>query len=136
MIDGIHTEPFGLTTMTKGPIYMRLENNMRNRAEEHKMEYKLGCGIREFMRCIEKQFRVGMCWRNYGVKWELDHIIPVSYVFKDEFLKLNAEKQKVVKQKIVHYSNIQPLFNSENAKKRPNITKKAQRMLQNNLNLQ
>ena len=61
MMDGIHTEPFGLTTMTKRPLYIRLENNMRNRAEEHKIEYKLGCDIREFTRYIEKQFRIGMC---------------------------------------------------------------------------
>ena len=108
---------------------MRLENNMRNRAEEHKIEYKLGCDIHEFMKYIEKQFRVGMCWRNYGVKWELDHIIPVSYIFKDEFKKMSEERQKAIKQKICHYSNIQPLFNSENAKKRANITKEAQRIL-------
>ena len=85
---------------------------MKQRAESHNIEYKLGCSVDEFMDYVKKKLRVGICWRNYGVKWELDHIIPVCYVFKDEFLKLNAEKQKVVKQKIVHYSNIQPLFDS------------------------
>jgi hypothetical protein len=71
-----------------------------------------------------------MCWRNYGVKWELDHIIPVSYVLKEEFKVKSQDEQQKIKQKIVHYTNIQPLFNAENAKKRDNLTAEAILMLE------
>ena len=81
------------------------------------------------MKHLEKQFRIGMCWKNYGVKWELDHIIPVSYVLKDEFKTLGEEKKLVVKGKICHFSNIQPLFNHENAKKRDHLTAEARQIL-------
>jgi hypothetical protein len=101
----------------------------KTRAEAHGIQYKLGCDMNSFMRYISDRFRIGMCWKNYGVKWELDHIIPVSYVLKDEFKKLVKNKQEYVKQKITHYTNIQPLFNAENAKKRANIVDKAKRML-------
>ena len=58
MLNGVETEPYGLQIKYKNPIHIRLENNMRCRAEEHKIEYYLGCDIHEFMKYIEKQFRV------------------------------------------------------------------------------
>ena len=129
MKNGIQTEPYGLRTVVKRPIHVRLESNMRTRAEEHKIEFHLGCEIDEFMWYISSKFRVGMCWRNYGVKWELDHIIPVSFVFRDEFKKMTAERQTEVKQKICHWTNIQPLFNCENAKKRASVGEEARLLL-------
>ena len=66
MLNGVETEPYGIQTKYKKPIHIRLENNMRYRAEEHKIEYYLACDIHEFMKYMEKQFRVGMCWRNYS----------------------------------------------------------------------
>ena len=59
------------------------------------------------------------------MKWELDHIIPVSYVLKEEFQIKTQDEQQKIKQQIVHYTNIQPLFNAENAKKRDDLTAEA-----------
>jgi hypothetical protein len=82
------------------------------------------------MKHLENKFKIGMCWKNYGDKWELDHIIPVSYVKHEEFKQLTRQKQEKVKKIICHYTNIQPLFNNENAKKRDEITEEAKRMLE------
>lgn len=37
----------------------------------------------KFKAHIERQFRHGMSWDNYGKKWHIDHIIPVSKFIKD-----------------------------------------------------
>lgn len=46
-----------------------------------------------------------MNWENYG-EWHLDHIIPISYAKTiEDIYKLN------------HYTNLQPLWASENLSK-------------------
>lgn len=58
--------------------------------------------VREY---ISSMFVEGMSWDNHG-EWEIDHIIPVSSAKTyDEFCKLN------------HYSNLQPLWMSDNRSK-------------------
>ena len=54
---------------------------------------------------IERQFKEGMSWSNFG-EWHIDHIIPLaSGNNKDEWSKLN------------HYKNLQPLWAIENLQK-------------------
>jgi len=56
---------------------------------------------------IEKQFRDGMTWDNYGFRgWHIDHIIPLS--------SANTEEEVY---KLCHYTNLQPLWANENYKK-------------------
>jgi hypothetical protein len=38
----------------------------------------VGCSIEFLKQWLESQFRRGMTWDNYGDKWHIDHIIPVS----------------------------------------------------------
>lgn len=68
----------------------------------------LGCSPLEWKDYLEKLFSQGMNWENYGVLWEVDHIIPVSH-----FNLNDLEEQK----KAFHYSNTQPLSCAENKRK-------------------
>lgn len=73
----------------------------------------LGCDINFFISFIEKQFLPGMTWENYGVYgWHLDHIIPCNW-----FDLSKIEDQK----KCFHYTNIQPMWGSENTSKQDKI---------------
>jgi hypothetical protein len=70
-----------------------------------------GAGLKEH---LEKQFKPGMTWENYGVfGWHVDHIKPcASFDFSD----LEQLKQ------CFHYSNLQPLWAEENVRKGASIT--------------
>ena len=78
------------------------------------MEY-LGCSMVEFVKHIEKQFKDGMTWDNYGRSsgggdnkhWEIDHIIPINY----EKPSLEDVKERLV------YTNCQPMWAEENRSK-------------------
>jgi len=58
---------------------------------------------------IERQFIKGMSWGNYG-EWHIDHIIPLSSA---------NTKQEI--EKLIHYSNLQPLWAEENLSKNDRI---------------
>lgn len=88
----------------------------RNRVREVlRGEYKsartlelLGCSFEESRRHIEKQFRPGMTWENYGPVWHIDHVRPcASFDLSDP----------VQQRECFHYSNLQPLFAQENREK-------------------
>lgn len=69
----------------------------------------LGCSIQNAKEHIEKQFKEGMSWENYGHKtWHIDHIIPCA-----SFDLTDPEQQK----KCFHYTNLQPLWSYENLSK-------------------
>lgn len=65
----------------------------------------VGCDI-DFLKIhIEKQFAKGMTWENRA-KWHIDHIVPMSTAKSvDEIVKLS------------HYTNLRPLWASDNIKK-------------------
>jgi len=82
----------------------------------------IGCSKEELRSHLEKQFyshpRTGevMTWKNHAKNgWHVDHIMPMAS-FKNEDLN-NIEVQK----KIMHYTNLQPMWAEENIKKRDNI---------------
>jgi hypothetical protein len=51
---------------------------------------------------MESLFKEGMTWDNHG-EWHIDHIIPISSgKTEDEVVKL------------CHYTNLQPLWKTEN----------------------
>lgn len=99
----------------KEDIHFKLAHNLRSRLYNAiKRNQKigsaiddLGCSILELKIYIESKFTEGMTWDNYG-EWELDHIIALSTVDltnKEQFLKVN------------NYSNLQPLWKSQNRQK-------------------
>ena len=66
----------------------------------------IGCSIEQLMEHIQKQFKPGMAWNNYGKGgWHIDHIKPCA-----KFNLLDPEEQK----KCFHFTNLQPLWALEN----------------------
>lgn len=73
------------------------------------VEDSLGCTLAEFRAHMEKQFKPGMMWENHGRSgWHIDHIIPLKS------FDLTNRKEYL---KACHYSNLQPLWASDNIKK-------------------
>lgn len=69
----------------------------------------LGCTIPELKFYLEGNFKDGMTWENYGRKgWVIDHAIPLA------FFDLTDREQFL---KACHYTNLQPLWATENNKK-------------------
>jgi hypothetical protein len=68
----------------------------------------LGCNINTWITHLESQFKSDMTWNNWGDKWQIDHIIPIS------LFDLTKKDQQ---QKAFHYKNTQPLYTIENQKK-------------------
>tara|TARA_Y100000294_G_C8488599_1_gene309814 strand:- start:63 stop:929 length:867 start_codon:yes stop_codon:yes gene_type:complete len=78
----------------------------------------VGCSKEFCRKHIEKQFYPhpltgkNMSWNNHGkYGWHIDHIIPFATIKDDELGNIEVQK------KIMHYSNLQPLWAKENLKK-------------------
>lgn len=83
----------------------------------------LGISIEEFKVYLESKFyknerNQSMAWDNYG-EWEIDHILPLS-----SFNLSDKDQQKAA----CHYTNLQPLWKSENRSKSNIIGQKPNRV--------
>lgn len=101
----------------KEDLNYRLLNYLRNRIRTAMLycnkslptKKLIGCSIQLFRKHLEKQFKEGMNWNNYGRKgWHIDHILPCC-----SFDLSKEEEQR----KCFHYSNLQPLWAIENMQK-------------------
>lgn len=79
----------------------------KNADKYNKFYNYLGCSKEEFILYFQAKFKEGMTWENHG-EWHIDHIKPCSL-----FNLLNEDEQK----KCFHYTNLQPLWASENLSK-------------------
>jgi hypothetical protein len=94
---------FRLCSRFRSYLYLHLKNSKKS---DHALEL-LGCSIRFLKTYLEKQFKPGMSWDNYG-KWHIDHVKPCA-----KFDLSKTEEQK----KCFHYTNLQPLWAKENLSK-------------------
>lgn len=73
------------------------------------VEEALGCSREEFIIYIESKFKEGMSWNNYGKNgWEIDHIKPLI-AFDWSIVSSISEAN--------HYTNLQPMWLSDNRSK-------------------
>jgi hypothetical protein len=79
----------------------------KNADKYNKFYNYLGCNKQDFILYFQAKFKEGMTWENHG-EWHIDHIKPCSL-----FNLLNEDEQK----KCFHYTNLQPLWASENLSK-------------------
>lgn len=70
----------------------------------------LGCSLQKLKEYLEELFLEGMGWKNYG-RWHVDHIVPC----KKFNLSIPEEQNKCF-----HYTNLQPLWKTDNLKKAAN----------------
>lgn len=96
------------------PLF-RLASNMRRRLnyafsvggweKSTKTAEIIGCDWATLLEHLESQFAPGMTWENMG-EWEVDHITPYATAKTEE---------DVIR--LSHYTNLQPLWKSENRQK-------------------
>ena len=84
--------------------FTRCKNKKNKRTEEI-----LGCDIFLFRDYIKSKFKEGMTLENYG-DWQIDHIMPLATAKTEE---------DVIR--LCHYTNLQPLWASENREKSDKI---------------
>lgn len=72
--------------------------------DTHFAEY-IGCTLEQLESHIESKFKDGMTWENKS-DWAIDHIVPLAAAQTEEQLY-----------KLCHYTNLQPLWSVDNAKK-------------------
>jgi hypothetical protein len=67
-----------------------------------------GCTFGELRTHIEKQFKRGMTWQNYGTLWHIDHIIPCAA------FDLSRKEEQA---RCFNYLNLRPLEAATNRSK-------------------
>jgi hypothetical protein len=80
--------------------------NSKNITKDNKTLELIGCDTQYLKLHIEKQFLAGMSWENYGLDiWHIDHIKPLS---------LAKNMDDIKRLKLMHYTNLQPLWAKDN----------------------
>jgi hypothetical protein len=93
----------------------RLRLALRGAVKAGRTKDLLGIDREGFKKHIESLFKSGMSWDNYG-QWHIDHIRPCA-----SFDLTDPEQQR----QCFHYTNLQPLWAIENARKGTRILKVA-----------
>jgi len=93
----------------------RLNRVIRGKVKIDSTKNLLGCSLQKLKQHLEKRFKKGMTWNNYGrYGWHIDHIIPCC--------NFNLNKPSEQK-KCFHYTNLQPLWAEENLRKHKHLIK-------------
>jgi len=100
----------------KNPVY-RLNHNICNSISYSLKRNKDGCHweslvdytLQELVKHIEKQFKPGMSWDNYG-EWHLDHVIPKIHFNFTSYKDLDFKRCWALR-------NLQPLWAKDNLSK-------------------
>ena len=112
--------------LRKNPIY-RINKNMSggigrslkiNKLSKNRRHWEdiVGYTIQELKEHLEKLFKIGMSWNNYGQNgWHVDHIIPVS------FFKFKSTDDVEFKM-CWSLHNLQPLWEKDNLEKIDKMT--------------
>ncbi len=96
---------FRLTEHLRGRVKRALKHN----SKIYKTMKLVGCDIKFLKNHLQKQFKQGMSWSNYGYYgWHVDHIKPCASF---DLSKVNEQKE------CFHYTNLQPLWAKDNMRK-------------------
>ncbi len=81
----------------------------------HCWELLVGYTLNDLMKHLEKQFQIGMTWKNYG-NWHVDHKIPVSVFNYSKPEDIDFKRCWALK-------NLQPLWAGDNIRKSNKLKK-------------
>lgn len=103
---------FRLSCNLRGKLYFTIKGYNKSLSTM----FLVDCEVDYLMYHLQKQFKKGMSWDNYGKgsngngmkEWHIDHIKPCC-----QFDLSKSEEQR----KCFHYSNLQPLWAKENHQK-------------------
>lgn len=96
-------------------ISSRMSRSLCGHKNHQRWEKLVNYNVNQLKAHLEKQFKYGMSWDNYGL-WHVDHIIPVT--------AFNFEKPEDLDfKKCWDLKNLQPLWAVENLKKNNKLTK-------------
>jgi hypothetical protein len=91
----------------KNSLRSRINELMNKKYDNPRTINLVGCDYDFLMKYIESKFTENMSWDNYGYYgWHLDHIKPLS----------SANTKKEIYD-LYHYTNLQPLWGTDNLKK-------------------
>lgn len=91
----------------KERLMTRMSDALKNK-QRHKMSKLLGCTPDLLKKWLEQNFYGDITWENYGTIWHIDHVVPVAF-----FDLTNLDEQLVC----FHWSNLRPLYASDNISK-------------------
>ena len=104
-----HSDPaFKLMMNLRRRVRLALEGNSKSA----RTQALLGCTVDELLKHLEAQFTEGMTWQNIDV----DHIVPCA-----SFNLEDPHQQRLC----FHFSNLQPLFPTDNQSKGAKTTERA-----------
>ena len=84
----------------------RIWNALAGKVKSERTLGLLGCSVEQLKEHLERQFKPGMTWDNYGYYgWHIDHVIPCA-----SFNLSDPKQQKVC----FNWQNLQPLWQKEN----------------------
>lgn len=94
-----------------------IESSLKEKKNGRHWETLVGYTLEDLIKHLEKQFKEGMNWDNYGKGgWEIDHISPISLFQFNTTSDLNFRLCWALK-------NLQPLWHVDNMKKSNKVTK-------------
>lgn len=93
----------------KKTLRVRIGKALKNKQKRGSAIDDLGCSVPELKIYLEKQFKEGMSWSNWGLYgWHIDHRLPLDY------FDLTDRRQFL---EATHYTNLQPMWATENIRK-------------------
>ena len=96
---------YKIKNAVRGRLYKFLK--VKNMKKRNKTFEIVGCTPKFLKEYLEKQFQPGMTWKNHTVNgWHIDHKIPLDFANTFEDME-----------KLSHYTNLQPMWATENLKK-------------------
>jgi predicted nucleic acid-binding Zn ribbon protein len=117
---------YKLSCVMRTGIYAGLKSVGASKKGESSLKL-VGYSVEDLKRHLEKKFKKGMSWDNYGTVWEIDHILPIS-----AFIIKSAHD--VAFRECWALKNLQPLWKEENNKKSAKLYKPFQHQLPMQIN--